>query len=240
MDWTHLPRSLIIVPVLALPASAQQSPLVTAPPAGGFVVMPEARPGPVPVPPPPNRPGLFNWRQRHAVHKSHLQEKVLGYPEEFNEWPLGRSLYALNQTQVANGAAARMILNHCDFVGDTTELNYRGRDKLAAIAAQLPSTFNPVIIERTPWAPEVAEARRLIIVERLVRGPFPVPAERVVIAPAIARGLSGAEAVIVDTNRLSSFASGGTISGGGGGGAPLGGAALGGAAGGISPLSIGR
>src|SRR5262245_29498500 len=40
-------------------------------------------------------------------HKARCQAKFLGYPEEFNEWPLGWSLYTNNNIQVANGYAAR-------------------------------------------------------------------------------------------------------------------------------------
>jgi hypothetical protein len=119
-------------------------------------------------------------------------------------------MYDLSRTEVANGLAARLILNHYDFVGDTAELNQRGQDKLAAIAAQLPSTFAPVIVERTPWAPNVAEIRRRAIVAKLAQGTFPVPAERVLVERPIARGLTGVESILAETTRLSSFANGGT------------------------------
>jgi hypothetical protein len=168
--------------------------------------------------PEPVRPGLFGWRRKHAEHKRHMQEKVLGYPEEFNEWPLGRSLYAMGRTEVANGAAARLILNHYDFVGQTTELNQRGRDKLAAIAARLPATFDPVIVERTPWAPQLGEMRRSAIVGQLAQGSFAVPPERVVVGPAIAVGLRGVEAQVVNANRFYQFAGsngGGSVAGSG-------------------------
>ena len=206
MNQIYLRRSIVLMPLLALPASAQQPPTPVAREIPGS---PAENPTVV-DPPHPRRAGLFCWRQRHAECKSRLQEKVLGYPEEFNEWPLGSSLYACGRREVANSAAARQILNHYDFVGDTTELNVRGRDKLESIAAQLPTNFAPVYIERTPWAPEVAEARRLMVMNKLAEGPFPVPPERIIVAPAPSRGISGVEAIIVNTNRLNSLEERGT------------------------------
>lgn len=203
--------------LLALPAMAQDDvPMGPAPPPGVGAFPP----GEAPFAPPeealeappctcPARPGLFGWRRRHAQCKRHLQDKVLGYPEEFNEWPLGRALYAHGRTQVGNAEVSRLIFNDYDFVPETSELNYRGRDKLAAITAQLPSTFAPVIIERTPWAPGLDESRRLAILSQMASGPFPVPAERVLIGPPIARGLLGQDAAIINRNRLGQIGSGG-------------------------------
>ncbi len=206
-------RALAAGAIMALPAAAQDAPIV-ATPAG------EAAGGPSPADaapcPPDERPGLFGWRRRHAERKRHFRENFCGLPEEFNEWPLGQALYGLNRTAVANGAAARMIFNHADFVGDTAELNYRGRDKLAAVTAQLPASFAPVLIERTPRTPGVDEVRRLAVLGKLAAGPFPVPAERVVVGPAIARGLGPQEALILYNNRLSLIAgAGGNVTGGG-------------------------
>lgn len=209
MDWTQLPKGLALGAVVALPASGQDSPVATGPPPLGVAASPDETTNINRRPPTP-RPGLFGWRQRHAERKRHLQDAFIGYPEEFNEWPLGSSLYDLGRTEVANGQAARLILNHMDFVGDTAVLNYRGQDKLMAIAAQLPTNFAPVIVERTPWAPQIAEDRRLAILGMLAHGSFPIPAERVVIAPPIARGLTGVEAVIANTSRTTQFTNGGT------------------------------
>src|SRR5262245_54991365 len=48
-----------------------------------------------------NRHGLSRWRWHRTQCKRHLQQHFLGYAEEFNEWPLGESLYAHGRTQVA-------------------------------------------------------------------------------------------------------------------------------------------
>ena len=39
------------------------------------------------------RHGVSRWWWHKTQCKRKLQEHALGYPEEFNEWPLGRSLY---------------------------------------------------------------------------------------------------------------------------------------------------
>jgi hypothetical protein len=212
-------RALAAGAIMALPAAAQDVPIVAAP-AGGVVEVPStARAAPCP---PEERPGLSGWRRRHAERKRHFQEHFWGVPEEFNEWPLGRAVYDLNRTAVANAADARMIFNHADFVGDTAALNYRGRDKLAAVVARLPASFAPVVIERTPRAPGLDEVRRLAVLGKLAAGPFPVPAERVVVGPAIARGLGPQEGLIVYGNRLGQFAAGGgNVTGAGGPGGAL-------------------
>jgi hypothetical protein len=174
---------------------------------------------------------LSRWRWHRAHCKRHLQEHFLGYPEEFNEWPLGYALYAHGRTQVANAQAARMVFYHYDFVDGTSRLNVRGRDKLARVGTYLPTTFAPVVVERTPKEPGLDESRRLAVVNELVQGPFRVPAERVVIGPPLADGMSGVEAVSIYGNQLSGIASGGALGGGvagvgtfvGGGGAFTGG-----------------
>jgi hypothetical protein len=136
----------------------------------------------------------------------------LGFPEEFNEWPLGSSLYAHARTQVANGNAARMVFYRYDFEEGTARLNMRGRDKLIKVAALLPATFYPVVIERTPTEPGLAEQRRSMLLAELSTAPIPVPPERVLVGPPIAAGLAGVESIYIYGNQL------GSLSGGGAGG----------------------
>ncbi len=167
-----------------------------------------------------NRHGLSRWRWHRTQCKRQLQEHFMGYPEEFNEWPLGESLYAHGRTQAANGLAARMVFYQCDFEDGTSQLNLRGRDKLATVAAVLPTTFLPVVVERATAAPGVDQSqsalldqnRRTVLLAQLARGTFPVPAERVVIGPRIANGMTGYEAVnAIWPRQISSLAAGGSV-----------------------------
>jgi len=152
--------------------------------------------------------GLSRWWWHKTQCKRHLQEWALGYPEEFNEWPLGASLYAHGRAQVANGNAARMVFYHYDFVEGTNQLNVRGRDKLVKVAQMLPATFFPVVIERTPSTPGLDEQRRAGLLAELSGSRFPIPPERVVIGPPIAAGLTGYEAIFVYGNQLGALQSG--------------------------------
>lgn len=134
----------------------------------------------------------------HGGHRTRrglarCQARVLGYPEEFNEWPLGWSVYAHNQAQVANGQAASMTFYDYDFLPDSDHLNGRGRDKLSEVAGLLPVSFAPVVVERVA-DPALGEARRLQVAGALAAGGFPVPLERVLVGRPAALGLSGAEA----------------------------------------------
>src|SRR5262249_13751966 len=147
----------------------------------------------------------------------YLQECFLGLPEEFKPAPLGESVAQHYLAHVANGNASRMVLYQYDFVCDTAVLNQRGNDQLARMASWLPNNAFPIVIERTPWEPALAEARRLGVLEALAESPFPVPPERVVIGPQLATGLQGVEAELIYRNLLRQTLTQGTQGGLGGG-----------------------
>jgi hypothetical protein len=157
-----------------------------------------------------DRHGLSRWRWHRTQCKRLLQEHLLGYAEEFNEWPLGACVDAQARTQATNGLAARMVFYHYDFEEGTSQLNVRGRDKLAAVAATLPTTFLPVVVERTPRAPGLDSSRRSVVLAQLAQGNFPVPPQRVVIGPGIAHGMTGVESNVIFLRQLSSLGSGGS------------------------------
>jgi hypothetical protein len=151
------------------------------------------------------RTGSSYWERCRA----HLQDCFLGYPGEFSAPPLGQFLYQHGTTEVANGTAARMTLYHYDFVEGRNALNQRGKDQLAKIAALLPHNFFPVVVERTPEAPALAEARRLLVLNELGRSSFPIPPERVMVAVPMANGISGVEAEKIYRNLIGQTAAGG-------------------------------
>jgi hypothetical protein len=187
---------------------------------------------------------MSRWWWHKTRCKRALQQCAFGFPEEFNEWPLGSSLYAHGRTQVANGNAARMVFYHYDFDDGSPQLNLRGRDKLAKLARLLPMTFYSIVIERTPREPGLDGQRRSLLLAELSAGPFCVPAERVVIGPPISAGLTGVEAIVVYGSQLGALQQG--VAGGVGGysGTPgIGGGGLSGSAvfGGFGgPGSLGR
>jgi hypothetical protein len=180
------------------------------------MAVPPALAGPD-VPPPGTIPGgpcyhhhpHFFCRKVNSACWRHLQARFLGYPEEYIPQPLGRSLYAGNTNQVANGTAARMVLYDYDFVPGTGQLSQRGRDQVAKMSGLLATTPMPLVVERTPATPGLAEARRYAVLAELASGPYPVGSERVVIGTSQATGLRGVEAVIIDRTLRTRTASAG-------------------------------
>jgi hypothetical protein len=136
-----------------------------------------------------------------------------------------------------NGADARLVLYEYDFVEGGRQLTPRGQHQLAKIAALLPITHGPVVIEPM-CSPPLAEARRMEVLNLLAHGPAPISPDRVVVGSAHAVGLSGTESILVYRNLLlqtqsrglllsGSGITGGTAGGIGGGGGGFGGGGFG-------------
>ena len=222
---TLLTLSLVTSIGLAGEAAAQLQRVPPPQPANG----PQAAGSPAPGAAAPNPALVPDCNKprgpiRARLHRAHckrcLEEKLLGFREEFNEWPLGAALYANCRAQVANGEAAMMTLYEYDFVGGTKTLNIRGMDKLREIKAMLPTNFAPVLVERTPARPTLAEARRAMVLSALSSGEFPVPAQRVMVGKPVPIGRGGGEATILSMNQMMGVMSGsgfGTAMGGAGG-----------------------
>jgi hypothetical protein len=115
---------------------------------------------------------------------------------------------------VGNGVAARMALYDYDFVPGTDQLNYRGRDRLRQIAFHIPRNPFPVVVERLPFAPALADARRLAVLNELAAAGLQAQvgssslADRVVVSGPIAVPLRGIEAISISQNldRISEWA----------------------------------
>ncbi|WP_435016324.1 hypothetical protein TA3x_003889 [Tundrisphaera sp. TA3] len=189
-------------PVLAVEAAPRM--ITTSPP----VQVPPGGPAPTWAPPPIDPPALYRHPPKHVDAKARswrwrrTQGKFWGYPEEYCPRPLGASLYDHGRAMVANGAAARLILLRYDFVDGSSELNDRGIDQLARASVQLASSPYPLLIERDPDHPGLAERRRLTVLAALASGPMPVPSDRVLVGQPIAHGLAGIEAHIINDNAL--------------------------------------
>ena len=136
----------------------------------------------------------FLWRR--------FQGKMLGYPEDYVPRPLGASVYDHGRIMAANGAAARLVLHRYDFKDGSAELNLRGEDQLVKLSAQLANSPFPLLIERTPDEPDLAQSRRYAVLAKLATGPCPLPSDRVLVGAPIANGLSGVDAQIIGSNAL--------------------------------------
>src|SRR5262249_32037411 len=123
--------------------------------------------------------------------------------------PLGYVIGLHFRTQVENAVAARMTLYDYDFICGTEQLNMRGKDRLFQIALLLGHNTHPLVIQRTPHAPLLAEARRLAVLHALSQCPVPVPPERVVIGHPLAVPLQGWEAQAIYLNLVRTIVSGG-------------------------------
>jgi hypothetical protein len=166
----------------------EQAPAPTPVPAA---VPNSAATGAVSFNPPPLRRGILQ------PHQHHLEVK-----REFETPPLGYFIGLHFQAQVNNGIAARMILHDYDFLCNTAQLNVRGKDRLLWIARELGHTTHPLVIERTPCFPGLAEMRRTAILHELEAIAVTLPPELVVIGPLLAIPQIGAEAELIYLNLL--------------------------------------
>lgn len=120
--------------------------------------------------------------------------KFVGYPQYFAEPPLGASLYGTLGLMRARADGHRFALYRSDFAGPTVNLTPEGARRLGLLASRLPGWAGPVVIEWTPEAPALAEARRVAILATLHGAGIPIVAERVAIGPSPYPGLLGTEA----------------------------------------------
>jgi hypothetical protein len=204
------PETLPPPQIMGTPNPSRMPAIVVLPESPGPGTEPEAAPAPGTAPVAAGK-GSFWARCKYA-----LQKCMFGFPEEFEARPLGESVYRHYDTHVANGEAARMVLYQYDFVPGGEGLNYRGLDRVAQIQALLPRNAFPVVIERTPDCPPLAEARRVAVLNALGHGPFPIPPERVLVGPPIALGLQGVEAEVIYRNQINVIRSYGVLPGGAG------------------------
>jgi hypothetical protein len=177
------------------------------------------------------------WRAGRDQHHVSLQGKMWGYPEEFEAPPLGHFVKSHFRTMVANGEIAQMVLYRYDFVEGQEFLNLHGRDQLVKIANAVSTIHAPIIIERTPDCPQLAEMRRHAVLNVLLQNGVPVTPERIVIGVPIPNGLSGVEAALLEGRSLENMRIQSTPipavgSSGGAFGSSIGGSSSGGAGGG--------
>jgi hypothetical protein len=99
---------------------------------------------------------------------------------------------------IANGEASRQVLFHYDFCAGRAGLNTHGIDRLVHMVARLAETGAPIVIERTPEAPGLAEARRAAVLSLLAREGLGVSPNQVTIGSALSVAMPGADALRID------------------------------------------
>jgi hypothetical protein len=156
---------------------------------------------PAAAPPVCTRRGRLHRMFHHTAHT--VQDKMIGYPENFVEPPLGYYVNEQLGVQVAKADPHRFTLYHTDFLPGTTSFSPIGASRYNIMASRMAGWSGPITIEWTPEQPELAEARRLAIVDTLNKAGQPLVATRVVIAPSMYPGALGVEAINNYANTVS-------------------------------------
>ena len=120
------------------------------------------------APPVCNRRGRLHRMFHHTAHT--VQDKLIGYPENFAEPPLGHYINEQFAVQVAKADPHRFTLYHSDFLPGTSLFSPIGASRYNIMATRMPGWLGPITIEWTPEQPELAESRRQAIVETLLEG----------------------------------------------------------------------
>ena len=140
-----------------------------------------------------SRRGRLHRLFHHSAHT--IQDKFIGYPENFVEPPLGHYVNEQFAVQVAKADAHRFTLYRSDFLPGTSQFSPVGASRYNIMATRMSAWLGPIRIEWTPEQPELAQARRQAIVETLIKSGQPIVADRVVVAPSPYPGAMGIEAL---------------------------------------------
>lgn len=155
------------------------------------------------APVPPTGPGTVACETAQTggpLHRAYrhvcftLKDKLIGYPEQFVEPPLGFFVYESIGQMKARAENHQFTLYRSDFIDGTTSLSPMGAQRLSLMAARLPCWLGPVVVEWTPDRPGLADARRNALVATLQGAGLPIVPERVVVGPSIYPGMLGTDA----------------------------------------------
>ena len=218
---------LLPLPARSPDASIEQPTFLEATPHTAEPFTPNVGPS-IGPPQPRSSPRVYFPRltaRWHAITKPRLAWSHWGYPEQFIDPPLGATVAAPAQIQIANGQAAQMVLYDYDFFergSQAATLNPSGHRKLDRISQWAESNPAPIIVERLTGNDELNEARRQYVIDELQKLPARIPEMRVVVGePSVAR-LNGDEATAIYQSLLRRTQTGtgatptsGSVSGGG-------------------------
>lgn len=135
------------------------------------------------------RGGLIHRAIRHTWFT--LQDRFIGFPDQFVEPPLGFDLAQHLGTMKAKADPHEFFLYRSDFVQDGTALSPGGALRLTSMANRLPGWLGPIVVEWTPDRPPLAEARKAAILSALASAGIPIEPDRLLIGPSPYPGLIG-------------------------------------------------
>lgn len=180
----------------ALARSQEHLPPLPPPTAGYAPAAPSYE-----IPPPviPTRaPGgvLHGYEEGHikkAIHhiKFTIKDKMIGYPEYFDQPPLGYSVRQNMGAQVARAELHSFTLYRTDFVSGTDQLTQTGAARLARMAGRWDYWNGPILVESDPSRPGLAEMRRDTILTSLQGSGLAIDPSRLVVGRSPYTGLRG-------------------------------------------------
>lgn len=176
-----------------VPVARAQDPAVPIAPAAALPgpVVDADSPMPAPVICAPKRGPIGRCLDRISFR---MHDHFIGYPENFDEPPLGWALYQNMGRQKNKADVHNFTLYRSDFVAGTTDLSPAGARRLSFLSSRLDRWPGPVLVEWTPEQPEIGEARRYKVLAALQGAARPVTSEQVVLGPSAYRGMMGPDA----------------------------------------------
>jgi hypothetical protein len=111
--------------------------------------------------------------------------------------PFGMAVTSHFEGHVMAGTAARMVFHDYDFLPGSDRLNYRGVDQVYQVARLMGVSPAPVVVERMPRDPNLAERRRVAVLAALASVDPSVSPARVVVAEPVAFPLRGSDAELI-------------------------------------------
>jgi hypothetical protein len=138
------------------------------------------------------RKGLLHRWVCHSAHT--LQDKWIGYPDNFIEPPLGHYIREQFTIEVAKADPHRFTLYRSDFLPGTDRFSPTGAARFNLMYSRTAAWPGPILVEWTPDEPGLAEARRQAVLATYQRAGRPLVPERVVVGPSPYPGGMGAEA----------------------------------------------
>lgn len=144
---------------------------------------------PAPIVPTPHHHGPIARTAHHIGFT--LKDKLIGYPDQFPQPPLGYYVRQNNGAQVARAEQHSFTLYRSDFWAGTDQLTPRGAARVNRMLAKLDCWNGPLLVEVDPDRPELAQMRRESLVANLQRSGFPFDPARLVVGPSPYLGLRG-------------------------------------------------
>jgi hypothetical protein len=155
------------------------------------------------------------WRQHLRRWKLKMQASHWGFPEYFNEPPLGASVDAARDAQIAQGVRDQLFLHHVDFYPDNTaradRLTPYGELRLHEVVRKAIDHGLPLRIETVVGRADLDQARRVSVIEYCRAKGLDIPAEMIVV-DVQQRGVSAKEAADIYYNQLQQTKNGGVQS----------------------------